>query len=383
MHLEPSWRLGFALPLLIILTFFTDVTLRFVPADRLASGGWSAARRFRQADGSLQPNKRYVNERTYGELAFLGNLPALRQYRRQAFTTDAFGYRNAPGLAQERPIDAILVGSSMSTGLGNSDEHTLSAQLSALAGRPVYNASLITELHSLARIRQVAQRLEMRRGLVIFEYMERFDLPEAQDTGRPHICFRVLRLAGGTGLDGVCSWLRGTIDVSPLRLLAERAYKTLQRDVVFPNVHASNVVQRRLRNAETMAFFPQDLEKFYQSRAEERAVEYLAWLAAELQIDNLDLLVVLVPHKYTVYHPLLQEPDPPRPEAIPYLYRVETGLLAAGVPAVNVSDPLIKQAASDLERGEYVYWRDDGHWNPRGIALVASEIRRTWDELSR
>jgi hypothetical protein len=382
MHLKPSWRLGFLLPGLLLLTLLADVSLRLLPADRLAFRPWEAVRRFRPADEAFEPNRRLFMARSYGVLAAAGNLPALRQYRPETFTTDAHGYRNPPPAgAGAWPPEAVLVGSSMATGVGNSDEEILSVQLSALTGRPVYNASLTFDLHSLERTRAVARRVGLRTGVVLFEYLEAYDLPETRDDGVPAPCFRLLAAAGLRRLDPACSAAYGLARVSPLRVFAERAYRTLQNDVLLPNAPARAVARRRLRDGAEMLFPAGDVRRFSAPPDEAPAAAYLVWLAGELRRDGLDLLVVLLPTAYTVHRPLLAPPEPPGPAGPPYLARLEARLRAAGVPVVNLTGPLVAQAARDLERGEYLYWRDDHHWNARGIALAAGEIHRAWQAL--
>jgi hypothetical protein len=63
--------------------------------------------------------------------------------------------------------------------------------------------------------------------------------------------------------------------------------------------------------------------------------------------------------------------------------RLEHALTDAGVPVVNLRRVFATTARHLFARGEYLYWRDDHHWNPRGIALAAREIARAWDELPR
>lgn len=385
MRLKPAWRPGFLVPLLLALTCFADVALRVLPIDGLTFRPWEAVRRFRPYDETFEPNQVRFKANSYGGLASIGNLPALRQYRPERFTTDALGYRNAPEIAwaaahREPEVAAILVGSSMSTGVGNSDEETLAVQLSALTGRTVYNASLTVDLISLERIRRVAQHFGLRSGLVIFEYLEASDLPPPGSEPQPDACFRLVSFLGLRQFDPACSLAYGLVRVSPLRILAEQAYRRLQDDRLLPNVHARVVAQRRLRNGTPMLFQRQIVDEFDVYRSEDPEFAYLTWLAAELERDNLDLLVVLVPTSYTVYRPLLAEP-PPAPPFPPYLERLEGRLRAAGVPVVNLTAPFMAQAERDLPCGQYIYWRDDHHWNARGIALAAREIRRAWDVL--
>jgi hypothetical protein len=105
-------------------------------------------------------------------------------------------------------------------------------------------------------------------------------------------------------------------------------------------------------------------------------VSYWKEIAPELQKVGAILVVVLVPNKYTVYHRLLADPLPSAVEPGELLQRAEVELRAAGVVVVNPTRALERAAVSGLERHEYVYWRDDTHWNERGVAIAAEEIAR-------
>jgi hypothetical protein len=63
-----------------------------------------------------------------------------------------------------------------------------------------------------------------------------------------------------------------------------------------------------------------------------------------------------------------------------FLERAEIELRAAGIVVANLTKAL-RQAAKDLERHEYVYWRHDTHWNGRSVAVAAGEIDRIIPDL--
>ena len=57
----------------------------------------------------------------------------------------------------------------------------------------------------------------------------------------------------------------------------------------------------------------------------------------------------------------------------------------AGPVVIGIDDTLERrrgeleeQARQALSSGDYIYWRDDTHWNGRGAALAAEAIRREW-----
>ena len=99
-------------------------------------------------------------------------------------------------------------------------------------------------------------------------------------------------------------------------------------------------------------------------------------LAIGADHGGFQLKVVLVPDKSTVYGPLLAEPLPSADGAARFLDDLAADLQDRGVNTVSLVGPLRQAAASGLDRGEYVYWRDDTHWNPRGIRIAAEAIER-------
>ena len=101
---------------------------------------------------------------------------------------------------------------------------------------------------------------------------------------------------------------------------------------------------------------------------------YCSWFANEMRKDNLGLIAVLVPEKYTVYRPLFSPPGAAQDEATQYLDQVERGLKRAGIPVVNLL-PVFRQAAIEgLADHRYVYRRDDTHWNRIGVEIAADSI---------
>src|SRR5260370_12306593 len=133
------WQLGRVIPRLLVAVCVLDLALRFMPIDPLTFRGWEALLRYRAPGASFEPNRRYSNARSYGDLAAYGNLPGLRQYRTEVFTTDALGFRNLPHVRDEE-ISAILAGDSFVVGSGVSDDETLSSRLIERGGCVVYNA---------------------------------------------------------------------------------------------------------------------------------------------------------------------------------------------------------------------------------------------------
>jgi hypothetical protein len=177
----------------------------------------------------------------------------------------------------------------------------------------------------------------------------------------------------------VIGWLRGLVEVSPLQILSERAFRRLENDRILPNSHRAYVVWGRLPNGDSMVF-PADRVRLVLGRREASAA-YWSWLQRQLRTEQFDLLVVLVPSKYTVYRRFL---DDSTPAANPrdFLGELERRLRAAGLRVVNLTAAMSEGAARDLDRHVYLYYRDDIHWNRRGTELAANVISSSMRQLA-
>ena len=88
--------------------------------------------------------------------------------------------------------------------------------------------------------------------------------------------------------------------------------------------------------------------------------------------ENLSLLV-FAPTKYRVYQPLLPgRAQAPLPNARALF--VEELAERLGVPFLDLTPTLTRHSRQLLGEGRYTYWRDDTHWSPTGMDLVAQEI---------
>ena len=80
--------------------------------------------------------------------------------------------------------------------------------------------------------------------------------------------------------------------------------------------------------------------------------------------------IFFIPVKYRVYAKWLA--DKPLPSAqLDYLIQAAG---QAGIPVFDLTPALALEAERLLPRGEYVYWRDDSHWNCNGMRTVAGPV---------
>jgi hypothetical protein len=355
-------------PAVVLICLLLDISLRFLPPRFVTFRAWESMTLFATANGPFIPNAVYSNMRSSGDLANLANLPHLRQYREEVFSTDAGGYRNRRETA--KPFTGILlVGDSFVAGSGVSDALTLSEQLNTISGHRVYNGAGTPSLWELL------QSLQMNRGLVVWQQSERS--PLLMSATVPEQSWKRLLVRRAFGNDRAAALLRMhryiTVleSYSPLHILLGRAVKFLQNDKILPNPYSSEAIAAKLRNEREILFLPSELKNYELDRPTDP--EGFVQLKMQLQKKGIGLLVLLVPDKYVVYHDLIVSAST-RPEHPQFLDIVEQRLVAANVPVLNLTPLFRKQAEALLTRDEYLYWLDDTHWNAEGIREAAQAI---------
>jgi hypothetical protein len=367
--------LGLLIPGLILLFLLLDCLSRFVPLDFFAYRGWEVMSVGRAPTGPFAPHKHYFNLWASGDLAAFGCLPKLRQFRREDFTSDAYGYRNSAELSNRGAVDVLLTGDSFAAGCDVSDEDVLSERLMAISPHVVYNAGGVTSNGTLAHLPDligIAARVKVTHGLVVYEYLERRAQPSVAEMQKASFASQSSRPAGQSLAEKLKSkW--EDLQISRLRIMANHIERDLHSD---PAPALDRVVLRHLPDGQEMLFLPGEVAQASQQQVRDIAPDVWVWMQAELKKQNLDLLVVLLPNKYTVYGPLLRERIEPGPPY--YLDRLETSLQRAGVPVLNLRPLLQAQAKTEWDRGRLIYWKDDSHWNRLGIDFVAEQIVKVW-----
>jgi hypothetical protein len=359
----------------VLICLLLDISLRFLPPELITFRAWESVKLFATGNGPFIPNAVYSNTRSSGDLASIANLPHLRQYRQEVFSTDAAGYRNRREAA--KPFTGILlVGDSFAAGSGVSDALTLSEQLTDISGRRVYNGAMTPSFWELL------DYLQMTRGLVVWQQSERSPLPQSEPSPPPSSDVpergwkhQLVRRAFGNdsteALHRMNKYLRDLESYSLLRILFGRAVKLLQNDKILPNPYRGEVVAAKLRNGREILFLPTELNNYEMVRPTDP--EFFVQLKIQLQKKGIGLLVLLVPDKYVVYHDLILSASPPT-DRWPFLDVVEQRLAAANVPVLNLRPRFRKQAEALLAHDEYLYWLDDTHWNAEGIREAAQAI---------
>jgi hypothetical protein len=354
------------IPGILVVAFLSDAAFHFVRLDFLAFRGDETVRQAAPLGHTYEPGRRFEHHAASGDVASFANLPEYRVFRPQVFTTDRFGFRNAPAGAHPPP-SVLLLGSSFSVGSGNSDEQTLARRLESISGCSVYNAGGWDGI--VATTRSLIQRLGMEHGVVLVEVLERdsWGPPIAMEARQPRIPY-----------SDVVWWYYDQANRSRLKIVAQRLYKSLCNDWFLPNTFKSSVAVRELEDGRPMLFI-RYLEHHGPPPALESHILGIERLRDAIHEDGHRFGVYLVPEKLTVYRDLVRPPVSLADVGARVLAEVDRKVRALAVSTVNL-EPVLHAAANEaFERGELIYWPDDTHWNPRGIEIAAHEISRVLD----
>jgi hypothetical protein len=346
---NPILRCGYLLPRLLLLWAILDIGLRFAPAR------WYPlhVNDFAMITGTHRTNVTYQNAHAYGDLATYGNCTACRQYRPESVHIDSRGFANPDS---SRAYDAILVGDSFGLGVQQSAGETLASQISSRTGLSVYNACRVGRAISREDLMALIDELGIANGIVFFELMDRSLSATDSSAEEPK-------------LNRLDRWYKNA-EYSPLANISRDIVGRLYDGHFMPNPYTARIVRKLLPGGQTLLFFPEDLERTEPSRTEWWA-KYLTVLNKELRQRNFQLIVILLPSKYTVYQALIR--DATKTDKSEALKELEEKL--HGLPVVNTSPALQQAAADELAHGRLLYWRDDTHWNAEGVRVAAEQLQ--------
>ena len=393
------WQIGTLLPAMMLLLFLGDIVMRFMPVNLWAFRAWEAV--WRDSDGGLgpfTPNYVVVVHHTYGDLAALGNLASPRDYHEEDFRVDRFGYRNSFPADQPQPF-GLLVGDSFTVVPMVPQNLTLTEQLTSLGNVRFYNAGG-RNLQTPGSVHEIATRLDMTSGVVIYELLER-----SARVAPPPIAVLIdspseLNSSGtdaSTQVQDGPSWfdahpLANTISRkirrfredpwsfqdwydshSPMKIISHKIVKNIENDVLQPNIYRDKVVRGTLKNNDEMLFFPGDFGTVDNVETQASAwTSYLAAFSDRLAEQNLKMIVLLIPNKGTVYGSLTKELQPTNGEQL--LADLQQKLQDTGICTVDLTPLYRRYAEEGLSQKQYLYWRDDSHWNSRGIGIAAQQL---------
>jgi hypothetical protein len=361
-------RCGYLLPRVLLLWMVIDMGLHFAPT------AWYTYRvhEFAAATGvhNIGPfpvNYSYTNSQTYGDLASMGNCRNCRQYRTSKIHSDELGFVNEK---QASPYDAILVGDSFGIGAEQPQDSTLSARISQGSNLSIYNACWPGHTIGRKLILKLVDEVGKTNGIIFFELMDRsLEYPTILDDEAPEGFLNRLQRE-----EPHFKWLSALaqdIQESPLANLSTELLGSIYDGRFLPNPYEDRIVRKSLPDGKQILFYPDDTQDS-SPEAPKFWAKYLFSLNGDLRQRNWALVVILVPSKYTVYQPLIQNARPTNKSRL----LEELQLALTDILVVNTVPAMQKEAADALAQGKLLYWSDDTHWNANGVRVAAIEVRK-------
>jgi hypothetical protein len=387
--------MGRLCPLVLALWAIVDVTLRLVPEEWFHVNPITVALRRPGLHSSFEPNFSAESSQYVGDAVREANLASTERRAALQFSTDALGYRRNPYLDGNAVDLLVLRGFSFVYGGALSDDETLPAALTRIAGFPAYNAARwhLDEFDSMRDLDWLLGQLPRRPRVAIVVYLE-----HENPDGPPRSPRRTRRAVSALPdflaapvqaadaaygrarrlVRGISRWW----EFSPLDIMATRLYRAIANDRVLPNRYREGGRQLTLPDGRSMIFREYEVAP---ARAERgpvearRAVAYLEWWRDRLAERGLETLVLILPTRYTVYAPLLETGalQTQALQAVEYLDRVSTELTHRGILNINGARVFLARAATELLHGDLSFYREDNHWNPRGVERIARVLAET------
>jgi len=352
------YRADRAAPLLLgVSVLLTALLLNLLVAWQAPRASYYRPHEYLLADPFYRPNQTVAGFRIpHGDLYAIANatVPGIAEPRVVNFQTDSLGLRNTRDF---RPGDIVMLGDSFVTGNGNTQWATLPVQVDERLLQSVYNAGFPGPPEGYARwyrdyIRPLVDAAGQASPVVLFLYdgndFECAGDPGYQPPERPWY-----------GLTPTWISERAVYRVS--YGLTRRAWFALA------GVDAEGGITVREVGGRSMAFLRRYIE---QATRASGCADTLAATFAELRGEI--GYVVFIPDKYRVYHFAFGTDGPPPTATNPDTARRLAESLGARFLDLT---PALEAAARRLApRGEFVYWRDDTHWNPAGIVVAAEAV---------
>ena len=375
-----------------------DVGLRFVPGRWFGANPFADAVRRPAPVGSFAPNFRAYTNAYVGDAALEANRRPTERHPPLQVSFDERGFRRNPRLAPGvRPDLLLLGGASFGYGAGLSDDATFAAALDRAAGRGVYNGALFHEdERSMDRVDRLLGELPGRPRTALLVVLEHETPLPAPGVGRatrlarayPQLAPAVWRLkAARREVEAARRWAERWWALSPLDVVATRLFRRLGDDRLLPNEHARTTRTLALPDGRPMIFRGYELHPARAGRSAADAPAMAAGIARwkqQLAARGVETRVLLLPSRYSVYGALLEEPAeraaPSRVAA--YIDGVAAELRGQGIPAVNALALFREVAPAELRSGTLSFYREDNHWNPRGVERVARAVADSlavWD----
>jgi hypothetical protein len=306
-----------------------------------------------------------------GEISSRGKINQIKEPRLVTFKTDEFGFRNNEKLYE---ADLILAGDSFIVANGTDQGDMPSVWLEKLSGFKVANVAHPGKPEDYERrLLELLDKLKPSASIIVF-YFEGNDFigKDAEKLGgkgliflantylkleiwkdyylrkiysKNQVFFRIIRYR---------SHVLNNSMLAKLRVISAKTDSSTQEKNV--SVITSSI------GAHEMGFLSS-----YNKATEEFGRK--AYIFQDPRLLPRIKAVFFIPTKWRTYQ--RWNSAKPTNDAFDYL---KSSYWALKIPAYDLSPVLANEAETLLDKGEYVFWRDDSHWNGQGIAAAMMEV---------
>ncbi|UCS91931.1 hypothetical protein KZP23_14490 [Echinicola marina] len=264
-------------------------------------------------------------------------------YSLNEWITDEYGFRNDEFIGKP---DIVLLGDSFVVGTGLDQSELLSKQLSRLFGDriKVYNMAPVP-LRTLDIM--VKKGLIEKPDILVYEFVEEM-FPE------PFVPY----LSGK--YDAIKVPISAWVNASQINMIWDKLirlhwvhyfqHKILDEKLQYPNIG-------------DMYFYKGEAYRPFDENGRLQTLKSLKGYQEYCEQNGIELIVMPLPLKETVYFEDIQRPDLPQ-----YLEGIHAGLDSLGIHHIKVLEAM-------LERGGEYYQKQDTHWNAEGVSLAAELLK--------
>jgi len=361
------WRVPIPRVTLVLVSSWLSLGLAEAGLRILARWGQPASPYYRPEEQVIrrnhyEPGVNIVFDMPHGDLVTVepGLRSQIAEPRRVRFRTDSLGYRNDTEFSDQR---VLIVGDSFVVGSGNRQEALLANVLERECGLRTYSLGFpVSPPGLLRRIREFLKSMSSVTPpevlLFIFEGND-FATPSGLSERDHSIVpprYDQLKIR----------WIH--------RLgfhIGNRVFSVTRQLINRAQLPDDGFVEVATIAGKSVGFLGSYIDTALAADPQFELPTELHDIAARLRG------VFFIPTKYRVYQRWIeQRPDRSLSEPAPALIELRRHFTPLHVPVVDLTPALRQAAATALAAGEFVYWRDDSHWNARGVEAAAAGVVR-------
>jgi hypothetical protein len=319
---------------------------------------------------NLDSYKKNVNinmDVEYGDLYHLDNSlnnkkEHIKQKRSIKFITDEYGFRNDINTINESRI--TLLGDSYIIGTGSSQEDIPSNQLSKISGLKVSSLAYVGDPEDYEKLAIKYKDIVNKNSKFILFYFEGNDFWENKNITIPlDILIRKKYLHMEVNKDRILKKIYNNNNLFFRKI--RRVSHLINKKYIYVD-QLSPVDIKKIGNSYV------GFHKTYSSRKKE------TYIFKDNEILDRIIGVFFIPTKSRTYSKFLNL----RFSENSFNYLL-TNYKKLSIPVVNLSELFEREAIIHLKKKNYLYWRDDTHWNPLGIKIAMQCVNKFILEIDK